>query len=246
MKPLIGITSTVRVLDQFNWPFHMTHQYNINAITRGGGLPVIIPVGLDTDSLRGIYDRVDGLLIPGGSDINPARYHATAHSSVSGIDDQRDETEFSLVRWAVEDDRPILGICRGNQVFNVALGGSLIQDVPSQVQTNIKHNYTPLDMDIARYVHDVTIDPDSRIAAILGQTRLPVNSLHHQGIGVVAPGLKVTAHAPDGVIEALEVPDRHFAMSVQWHPEIMIEYDETMPRLFAAFIEAVQARTRVV
>ena len=242
MKPLIGITSTVRVLEQFNWTYHMTHQYNINAITRAGGLPVVIPVGLDTASLREIYDRVDGLLIPGGSDINPARYNAEPHEKTSDIDDQRDETEFALVRWAVAEDRPVLGICRGNQVFNVALGGTLIQDVPSQVETDIKHNYTPHELDAARYVHDVILEPDSRVAAILGSTRMPVNSLHHQCIGDVAPGLKVTAHAPDGIIEGLEVSEKTFALSVQWHPEIMIEYDDIMPKLFTAFIEAVQAK----
>lgn len=240
MKPLIGITATERVVKELQWPFQMTLSYNIDAISRAGGLPVIIPVGLDTDSLRGIYERVDGLLLPGGGDINPTQYRAEAHEKTSGIDDRRDETEFTLVHWAVADDRPLFGICRGNQVLNVALGGSLIQDVPSLVETDIKHHHHPSEPEVPQYVHEVELEPDSRVAAILGRTHLSVNSLHHQGVGEVAPGLKITARAPDGIIEGLEVPGKHFALTVQWHPEIMVQYDETMPALFSAFIDAVR------
>ncbi|MDX1994965.1 MAG: gamma-glutamyl-gamma-aminobutyrate hydrolase family protein [bacterium] len=239
MKPFIGITTTH--VERHN-PGHTHNSFaayapNITAIEAAGGLPLLIPVGLDQDTLREIYQRLDGLLLPGGGDIDPARYGEARHPLTNYLDPLRDETEITLARWAMDDDLPVLGICRGHQLFNVALGGTLIQDIPSEVGTSLNHDTgeaNPRDM----RPHSVEVDPESRLARLLGTTQVEVNSLHHQAIQNPAAALCITAYAPDGVIEAAEVPDRHFALTVQWHPEDLANGDEAMRRLFTAFVEA--------
>lgn len=215
----------------------MVYSRNAFAVEKAGGLPVMIPSGLETPTLRQIYERLDGVLIPGGGDINPAQYGATAHPRTAGIDDIRDAAETQVVRWAVTDDVPVLGICRGNQLINVALGGTLIQDVPSLVDTPIRHNYQPSEVALGYRPHSVILDPESKLAQILGTDTLEVNSLHHQAVERVASGVRVAGHSPDGVVEALEMPDKRFVLSVQWHPENLVE-DPTMLALFQAFVSA--------
>jgi putative glutamine amidotransferase len=186
------------------------------------------------DTRRQLYERLDGILLSGGEDVNPVYYGASPHPALGKVDDGRDRAEFQLAQWAVEEDRPLFCICRGHQVLNVALGGTLIQDIPSQVQTAIQHDVLPRD----GMVHDVEIDPKSRLAAILGVTQVQVNSLHHQAIETPAPAACVTGYAPDGIIEAAELPDKKFVLSVQWHPEDLFRQHEVMRRLFRAFVAA--------
>ncbi|MBZ0303124.1 MAG: gamma-glutamyl-gamma-aminobutyrate hydrolase family protein [Anaerolineae bacterium] len=240
MAPLIGITTNLLPRsDLGGWLFHMVYSRNAFAIEQAGGLPLLIPSGLRTDTLRQIYEHVDGILVPGGGDINPAQYGEAAHPKTAGIDDLRDAAEAQVIRWAVEDDRPVLGICRGNQMVNVALGGTLIQDVPSETDTPIRHNYraseTPLDF----RAHAITVKPHSRLAQILQTQELDVNSLHHQAVDLVAPGLEVAARGPDQLVEALEMPGKRFVLSVQWHPENLTD-DPTMLALFQAFVAAAE------
>ncbi len=215
----------------------MAYSRNAFAIEKAGGLPVLIPSGLETHTLRQIYERLDGILVPGGGDINPNQYGATSHPKTAGIDDIRDAAETQVVRWAVADDLPVLGICRGNQLLNVALGGTLIQDVPSLVDTPIRHNYQPSEVALGYRAHPVALDPESRLAHILGTATLDVNSLHHQAVESVAPGMCVVGHSPDGVVEALEMPDKRFVLSVQWHPENLTD-DPAMLAIFEAFVTA--------
>jgi putative glutamine amidotransferase len=207
----------------------------VRGVARAGGLPVLVPPGLDPGVLRPLYERLDGLLFSGGGDIDPARYGAQTHARVGGVDAGRDRTEFALVRWLAEDARPFLGICRGAQVLNVALGGTLYPEV-SEHPGAIRHDYYP-DFPHDLRPHEIKLEEDSTLARVLGQPILSVNSLHHQACKVVAPGLRVTALAPDGIVEALEIPDHPFALGVQWHPECLPEAPETQ-RLFEAFIEA--------
>jgi putative glutamine amidotransferase len=216
----------------------MVYSRNAFAIEKAGGLPVLIPSGLEADTLRQIYERLDGVLVPGGGDINPAQYGAVPHPATAGIDDYRDAAEGQVIRWAVEDDRPVLGICRGNQMINVALGGTLIQDVPSQTGTPITHNHKAGDTPLVHHAHPITLDPHSRLANILGAPEVNVNSLHHQAVDQTAPGMKAVAWGPDGLIEALEMPDKRFVLSVQWHPENLIDDDPAMLALFRAFVAA--------
>ena len=213
----------------------------MEAVAAAGGLPVYVPPGLDPETLRDLYDRLDGLLLPGGPDVRPALYGQSQHPMSLVIDDPRDALELRLARWAAAEDLPVLGICRGHQVLNVALGGTLVQDIPSQVNTTLKHDQVD-GLPRSNRLHTVAIAEDSQLAAILGETHVSVNSLHHQSVAEVAPGARVTATAPDGVVEALEVPGKPFLLSVQWHPEDLYAEDPAMARLFEAFVAAARER----
>lgn len=235
MRPLIGITTAET--EESGKPYHRSYARNAWAIADAGGLPVYIPTGLAEDALREIYERLDAVLLPGGPDVDPEYYGAARHPETKIIDDARDTLELALARWTLADDRPLFGICRGHQVMNVAFGGTLIQDIPSEVETDLPHE-TPGTLPRATIRHDVSIAPESRLASILGTTRVGVNSLHHQSVERPAPGVLVTGYSPDGIVEALEVPDKRFVLSVQWHPEDLYPNDEGMKRLFESFVEA--------
>jgi putative glutamine amidotransferase len=238
-RPLIGITSSSIIVD--NKPYNRMYAPNAQAIARAGGLPVYIPTHLDDDTLHELYQTLDAVLLPGGPDVDPSYYGEERHPLTIHIDAPRDSLELTMAKWAVADDMPVLGICRGHQVLNVALGGTLVQDIPSEIHTPLQHDI-PDTLPRSTRIHEIAIDTNSRLASILGQTHLSVNSLHHQSVEKAAPGAVVTATAPDGVVEALEVPDKAFALSVQWHPEDLYQNDAAMARLFAAFVEAARER----
>jgi putative glutamine amidotransferase len=234
VKPLIGVTTSSFTTDS-GWEYNRAYVAIIQAVEEAGGLPVLVPISIKDEALREIYERLDGVLLPGGGDMRPNIYGAEMNPLTDNIDDARDHIEVELTRWAVDDDMPVFGICRGHQVVNVALGGTLIQDVPSEIGTGISHNVT---VPRNSRPHNVEIDPGSRLASILGTTHIAVNSLHHQSVGVAAPDTCVTAHSPDGVVEAIEMPNKKFVLSVQWHPEDLYRDDPAMKRLFKAFVEA--------
>ena len=188
-----------------------------------------------------LYERVDGVLLPGGGDIFPSFYNQESHPQSRLIDKERDQMEFRITQWAVAEDRPVFGICRGHQVFNVANGGTLIQDIPDQVKTELQHDITP-GMQRNTRLHTITVAEDSLLARVMEGTSFSVNSLHHQAIQDVAPNLTVSAHAPDGIVEATEIPGHPFALTVQWHPEDMVGDDTAMQRLFQSFVAAAAAR----
>jgi putative glutamine amidotransferase len=242
LRPLIGITSADFVQDG-KW-FNRAYAPNAQAVARAGGLPVLIPTGLDEETLRELYERLDAVLLPGGPDVDPLHYGAVRHPMTVKIDDLRDQLELTVVRWAVHDDLPVFGICRGHQVLNVALGGTLVQDIPSELSSPLTHDI-PDETPRSTRIHDVSIESASRLASILGTTHVHVNSLHHQSVEKPAPGVVITAQSPDGVVEALEAPDRHFVLSVQWHPEDLYSDDESMLRLFTAFVQAARERATV-
>jgi putative glutamine amidotransferase len=237
MPPLIGITTSNYVNPATGWAYNRAYVPVVHAVTDAGGFPVLIPVSVGDDVLRGIYERLDGILLPGGGDVRPSLYRAAVHPATNNIDDARDHVEIQLAQWAAGDDLPLMGICRGNQVMNVAFGGTLIQDIPTEVETKLVHDITD-GMPRDTLLHEVEIDPTSHLASILGATSWKVNSLHHQSVGQPGPNVCVTAHAPDGVVEGLEMPDKKFVLSVQWHPEDLYEHDPAMKRLFRAFVEA--------
>ncbi len=207
------------------------------ALSAAGGIPLLIPLGLNEEDLCAIFERIDGLMLPGGGDVEPAAYHGQGHNTLWGIDPERDRTEFFLIRTAIEQRIPMLAICRGIQVFNVAMGGTLWEDIPSLVPDAIKHD-TPDGLPRNHLVHKVTVRPDSVLANALGATECWVNSLHHQAIRNNAPGLEPTATAPDGLIEAIEMTEHPFALGVQWHPENLVQDDPLMRSLFKGFVEA--------
>ena len=242
-KPLIGIIAYNEVLPRNGRRYDVSYGRNAEAIERAGGLPVLIPPGVSEETLRAIYQRVDAIFLTGGGDVHPSRYADEKHPKTNSIDTIRDEAEITVTQWAVDDNLPVFGICRGVQVMNVALGGTLIQDIPSSIETELSHSQT-VDLPRDRHSHDVKIDPNSRLAEILGTDVVMVNSLHHQSVDAVPSNAQITAHAPDGGVEALELPDKKFVLGVQWHPEDMVD-DEYMPKLFEAFIEAARQSIKV-
>lgn len=177
---------------------------------------MLLPFLSDEDSVRVAVERLDGLLLSGGGDIVSLAYGEEPHPKSHYQDPARDEMEFALVRAALERNIPILGICRGIQTLNVALGGTLVQDIESQVPGAIKHFSSGL---APVLLHSVQIDPDSLLARVLGGDSLAVNSWHHQAVKDVAPALRVNCKASDGVIEGLESAEGRDILAVQWHPE---------------------------
>ncbi len=221
-KPLIGIAS-------------LTDSNYVRAIRESGALPVILP---NTDgSAAGIdeyLEILDGLLMPGGADIPPSEWGEEPHPTVKLLDDDRYHFEKALISaWIKQTKKPLLGICLGSQWINVAHGGSLVQDIPSEFGVNHRE-----------VKHPVTLEDGSKLAAIFGETTFEVNSLHHQAVRKLGTGLRIVAKSPDGIVEATEStdPDR-FLIGVQWHPEKLFQTDLRQQKLFKAFIEAASART---
>jgi putative glutamine amidotransferase len=209
----------------------------VRSVFEAGGVPVLLPQTEDQAAQRDLFERVDGLLLPGGGDIHPARFGEEVMPECGTMDPLRDEVELRLARWAVEERKPLLAICRGIQVLNVALGGSLYQDIAAQVPAAGRHDWYP-DYERDRLSHEVDTTEGTRLAQIVGEPRIGVNSLHHQAAKAVAPGLQVSARAPDDTVEGLEVPGHPFALGVQWHPEELTASQAHARALFRAFAQA--------
>ncbi len=231
-SPLIGITTYGR--NEYN-AYTVPAEY-VDAVRRAGGIPVLIPPG--EANVPELLSRLDGFILSGGPDLDPEHYDGLPHKMVYGIDPQRDEMELALARLVVEHNRPTLCICRGIQVMNVALGGTLIEHLPDIVGEQIAHR----DERSIWAAHAVELEPDSQLAAILATTNITPNSWHHQAIRHAANFLKVVAYAPDGAIEAVEKPDHPWLIGVQWHPEATAMHDPVQQRLFDALVEAARLK----
>ena len=210
----------------------------IRAVVEAGGVPLLIPPTWDERLLALCLDRVDGLLLTGGVDVDPALYGQEPHAALGKVDREWDDLDVVAARLALERDMPVLGICRGVQVLNVAAGGTLVQDIPSQVKGALAHQQSA---PAREATHAVTVAEGSRLHDLLGMTTAAVNSFHHQAVQAVAPGFRAVAHAADGVIEAIESETHRFAVGVQWHPELMTDSYPVQRRLFAGFLAAVRA-----
>jgi putative glutamine amidotransferase len=240
-RPVIGLTTqTLHAIDGIpkglpeSWV--MNQRYFV-AATIVGGVPWMIPLlDDDEDTLREIYERLDGILIPGGVDMDPATFGEERHPKLGAVDPARDRVELQLTNWAIEDRKPLLGLCRGAQVINVALGGTLYQDIATQWPEAIKHDYFPTaGFERDHLAHEVTLTGGSRLRAVMERPTLMVNSMHHQGIKTIAPSLLPSAIAPDGLIEAVEATNDHFLVGVQWHPEVFELSDPHTRHLFHEF-----------
>lgn len=228
MRPVIGITSRYTIdKKHYNLPDAYT-----KAIQRNGGTPIILPPLFDIDQDQ-LLDIVDGILFTGGPDVDPILYGEEPRPQQGGIDPLRDEVEISMAKKALVGDKPVLGICRGLQVLNVAGGGTLIQDIPSQVKEAQKHVQSA---QTYYGTHHVELLEGSRAHMIFGMEKILPNSFHHQACKDPAPGFKPTGWAFDGVIEVLEIDSPVWKMCVQWHPEHMD--DPVMNKLFKSFIDA--------
>ncbi len=233
-RPVVGITTYVTRASFGVWDAEsvLVPADYVNAVERAGGRPLLVPPS--NDGVEETLDALDGLIFSGGSDLDPELYGQEPHPETVGIVDARDRAELALLTAALARELPVLAICRGAQVLNIARGGDLVQHLP-EVVGNERHKHTPGEF----AEHDVTLEDGTRLGSLLGK-REPVKSHHHQGLGRLGDGLRVAARADDGVVEAIEDPARRFALGVLWHPEA----GEDM-RLFEALVEEA-ARYRAV
>jgi len=212
-RPIVGITTYVTPARWSNWDVEaaLVPAAYVRAIERAGGRPLLVPPS--EEGVEETLGALDGLVFSGGSDLDPELYDQEPHDETFGVVPERDRAELALLEAALAREIPVLAVCRGSQVLNVARGGDLVQHLPDVVGDE-KHKHTP-----GTFAdHDVTLEPGTRLAELLGD-RAPVKSHHHQGFGRVGSGLRVAAHAEDGTIEAVEDPSHRFAFGVLWHPE---------------------------
>ena len=241
-KPIIGLSTYRKTSAQANpIPLMALMPTYIDAVTAAGGIPVLIPLGLDETSLSTLLEQLDGLILTGGGDIDGEHYGSKHPGYIKDVDTDRDRVELFLARQAVARQKPLLAICRGHQILNVALGGSLYEDILELKPGAIKHDFFEVYPRNHRG-HALAIEPASKLAATLDRRETEVNSLHHQGIQDLADGLRAVGHAPDGLVEAVEVVGHPFALGVQWHPENLIQDDPQMLSLFRGLVEAAQAQ----
>jgi putative glutamine amidotransferase len=231
--PTIGITACRKIED-----------YRQSILHAGGEVRVLEPTTSVEEALAGI----DGLLLTGGEDVDPARYGEPTHASVTDVDPARDEFEIGLIAAARGRDLPIFAICRGVQVLNIACGGTLVQDIPSEVSGALEHTLAVPPHQSYDLAHEIWMDKDSRLAKLMSERlgasdTCDVNSRHHQAVKTVAPGFRVSATAPDGVIEAIEDPAAGFCLGVQWHPENFWRTGEFRP-LYEGFLDAAERAAR--
>ncbi len=235
-KPVIGISSSISI-DKDN--FFLGYEYAsvsfgcVNSIKRAGAVPFVLPaIEEDPEVIKAMVSNVDAIMLSGGHDVNPLLWGEEPHKDLSEISTQRDAFDYNLIKYAREQGKPILGICRGYQIMNVFFGGTLWQDISKIPEFYIKHNQKAKTSEVT---HSVLIEKDSCLYPILGEKVL-VNSYHHMAIKEPAPNFKVMAKAPDGVIEMIEDRRKNFMLGVQWHPEMLSEKDKAMQEIFNYFV----------
>jgi putative glutamine amidotransferase len=235
--PLIGVTTSATYENGRERVF--INAAYLRAVQGAGGVPVLLPPSFEVGMRDALFDQLTGLLLTGGGDIEPGRYGQTPHATVYDVSPERDALELWATREALARRRPVLAICRGLQVLNVALGGTLVQDISDEVGRTIAHSQ-PAPRQQA--THTVKVDHGSRLADILGAVEVEVNSFHHQAVKDLGTGLRTVATAPDGVVEGLELPDAEpLVVGVQWHPEELVGHDAAARNLFAALVRAAAA-----
>lgn len=234
MKPIIGVSAGKSLNNQQISQINLIENY-VLAVKTAGGIPLIIPTGISQIELEQIINNFDSILLTGGGDIETSIYNGKPNPRVSNVDPERDKLEIHLARLAYKLQKPLLGICRGCQIINVAFGGSLYSDISTQYQTSIRHDCYP---GIARdhEAHSIEIEKDSKLQNIFSGDKINVNSLHHQGIKLLGENLSAVAHSPDGMTEAIEAIEHPFFIGVQWHPEWMLT-SPSMQNLFHKFVD---------
>ena len=243
-RPVIGVTTqTLHAIAGIpeglpeSW---VMNQRYFRAVTIAGGVPLMVPLfSDDIPTVRALYERLDGLMIPGGVDMSPDTYGEEMRPEVGRLDRSRDTVELEMTRWAIEDGLPVLGLCRGAQVINVAMGGTLYQDIAAQVGAGLQHDCYPT-KGFARthLAHPITVAPGTRLEAAIGGPEVLINSMHHQSVKTIGEGLMISAVAPDGVVEAIEGTGEGYCVGVQWHPEVFEPGDPSTRHLFKQFTRA--------
>ncbi len=241
-RPIIGVIGALFERRNASTISGISHSY-LAAVEAAGGIPLLVHLTDDQEALDAHYQRCDGLLFCGGGDIAPVHYGQPPHPLLGAVEELRDRVELRLARRAVADRKPALGICRGIQLLNVALGGTLYQDINAELPGTLDHRESSQRNDRAYLAHSLSLERDSWLAERLGATEIAVNTLHHQAVRDVAPGLRIVGRAPDGVIEAVEGTGDAFVIGVQCHPEELWQSAEPRwQRLFAGFVERAASR----
>ena len=240
MRPLIGIPCHAGLRAETERPIYYNNRTYANVVEHAGGTPILIPILNDLDSLDTLLPRLDGLLISGGIDVDPLYYNEEPHPLLGETNPQLDKLEIKLIQWALKHRKPTLGICRGMQVMNVALGGTLYQDLNAEVPGCLRH--ANWDLPRNKLVHRVDVAPGSRMESVLGVRELCVNSLHHQAVKEPGENVFISGYSEDGVAEMLEVADHPFMMAVQCHPEELYMESEIWQRAFSTFVNACVVR----
>ncbi len=231
MRPVIGI---VPMYDSKRENYRLRPGY-MDAVSVAGGIPVMLHPEEDDKLLQQMTELCDGFIFSGGQDIEPERYGEEKLEKCEECMPERDDFELKFLRIILESEKPVLGICRGIQVFNVYFGGDMYQDIPTQLGEDICHRAAVMG---ETAMHSVIIDENTPLAKLIGKSAIEVNSFHHQSIKNLASGLVSMAKAEDGVVEAAYIPGKTFAMAVQWHPELMFREDKYAMALFEALIDA--------
>ena len=234
--PLIAVTTSITVGKAPERAYVNTAY--LDAVARAGGIPLLLTPQHAPEARAALWARASGLLLTGGGDIDPARFDEAPHATSADVSAARDDLEIDLARRALAEGVPLLAVCRGIQVLNVALGGSLYQDIPTEPGSPIAHSQAE---PRTQPTHAVKVQPGSRLGDVLGRLDVDVNSMHHQAIRRPGEGLRVVAWAADGIVEGAEVPGHPFALAVQWHPEEMIAHDASARNLFTALVSAATA-----
>lgn len=241
-SPLIGVTTSITFIQQGKSPERaFVNSSYLFAVQQAGGVPVPLPPQLNDSALEELASRLDGLLLTGGGDMDPKAFGESSHPTVYDVSPSRDRLEMTLVERCMNEGKPILAICRGIQMLNVALGGSLYQDVASDPGTRIQHQQDKDGRPRDEPTHPVTVVAGSVLGRVLGATGIIVNSLHHQAVKVLGKNLVAVAHAPDQIIEGIELKDagpNRFVLGVQWHPEDLVSNDAASRNLFSALVNA--------
>ena len=237
MQPIIGIPCFSMVRPDTGRPIYASNQAYVQAVLRADGVPILIPPLADKPALEVIQNQLDGLLLPGGADLDPALYGESPLPECRSVEPERDAMELAIAHWALDRGLPVFGVCRGMQLLNVARGGTLYQHVPAECLDALDHEQPGQARN--HIAHDISVQPDSSLAGILGDLHPGVNSFHHQAVHQVGRGFRVTATAEDGIIEAMEMPAASsFVLAVQYHPEELAATDRGSHRLFLAFVQA--------
>lgn len=239
MRPIIGIPCHSGLREGTGRPIYCNNRTYSDAVESAGGIPILIPLLNDLEAVGALLARVDGLLLPGGIDVQPHLYDEDPHPLLGEVDPKIDDLELALARWALEKDLPILGICRGLQVLNVALGGTLYQDVNDQIDGTMRHVYP--DLPRTQVIHNVAIEPESLLEQVTGKRSFWVNSIHHQAVKKPGHGVRISGRAEDGVVEAIESTLNHYVIAVQWHPEELFKTEEACANLFLGLVNAASA-----
>ena len=238
--PLIGITTSVTV-DKVPERAYVNGTY-IRAVQAAGGIPLLLTPHFTPEVQAALWQRLDGLVLTGGGDIEPVRFGEARHPAVDDVSPARDELEIGLTQRAVADEVPLFAICRGVQVLNVALGGTLVQDLPSEWPDALAHSQKAPRHEPSHAVK--VMGEGTRLGRVLGALEIEVNSMHHQAIKRLGEGLREVAWAPDGVIEGVEMAgEKRFVLGVQWHPEELVGHDQAARNLFAAIVDAARRRS---